>query len=96
MKTRTPSSSHLAQEGIKVWNGQFLAGDAAGDAEPAEAELLHGVFDLFGGQVGVLQSGGREGDEAVGVGGAELHQRLVLKSSSARRPHREERDGGWG
>ena len=36
------------------------------------------MFDLLRGEVGMLQRGGREGDEAVGIGGAELDQRLVL------------------
>ena len=47
--------------------GQFLAGDAAADADAAEAELLDRVFDLLRGEVGMLQRRGREGDEAVGL-----------------------------
>ena len=58
--------------------GEFLAGDAAGDADAAEAECFDGVFNLLRGEIGVLQGGGGEGDEAVGVGGAEFHQRFVL------------------
>ncbi len=78
MKTSTPSSSHLAQNGWNFGIGQLLAGDAAADADAAEAELLHRMLDLLGGEIGMLQRGGREGDEAVGIGGAELDQRLVL------------------
>jgi hypothetical protein len=58
--------------------GQFLAGDAAADADAAEAELLDRVFDLFRGKIRMLQCRRREADEAVGVGRAELDQSLVL------------------
>ena len=68
----------LRPEGMEARVGQLLAGDAAADADAAEAELLDRVLDLLGGQLGMLQRGGREGDEAVGIGGAELDQRLVL------------------
>ena len=78
MKTSTPSSSHLAQKGWNFGSASSSAGDAAADADPLEAELLHGVLDLLGRQLGMLQGGRGEGDEAVGVGGAELDQRLVL------------------
>ena len=58
--------------------GEFLAGDAAADADAAKAEVLDRVFDLFRGEFGMLQRRRREGDEALGVGGAEFDQRLVL------------------
>ncbi len=58
--------------------GQLLARDAAADADAAEAELLHGIFDLLGRKIGMLQRRRGEGDETVGIGGAELDQRLVL------------------
>ena len=45
---------------------------------PRKPSCLHRVFDLLGGEFGILQRGGGEGDEAIGVGGAELHQCLVL------------------
>ena len=78
MNTRTPSSSHLAQKGWNFGSAELLAGDAAADADAAEAELLHRMLDLLGGELGMLQGRRREGDEAVGAGGAELDQRLVL------------------
>jgi len=58
--------------------GEVLAGDTAGDADAAEAHVLDRVLDLLRGKVGELQRGGREGDEAVLVAGAELDQRFVL------------------
>ena len=62
----------LGPEGVEAGVGQFLAGDAAADADAAEAERLDRVFDLLGCQLGMLQRRGREGDEAVGAGGAEF------------------------
>ncbi len=68
----------LGPEGMEPGIGQFIAGHAAPDADAAEAELPDGVFDLFRGEVGVLQRGRSESDEAVGIGGAELGKRFVL------------------
>ena len=68
----------MAQNGWNFGIGEFLAGDAAADADAAEAELLDRVLDLLRGEIGILQGGGRERDEAIRVGGAELDQRLVL------------------
>ena len=42
--------------------------------DAAKAELLHRIFDLLGGQIGVLQRGGGERLEAVGAGDR-LHSR---------------------
>jgi hypothetical protein len=58
--------------------GHILAGDAAGNADAAEAELFDRVLDLLGGKVGMLQRGGGEGDEAVRIAGAEFGEGLVL------------------
>ena len=68
----------LRPERMESGIGQFLAGHAAAHADAAEAELLHSVLDLLGGELGMLQRGGREGDETVGIGRAEFDQRLVL------------------
>lgn len=65
-------------ERMEAGIGEFLAGDAAGDADAAKTECFDGVFNLLRGEIGVLQGGGGEGDEAVGVGGAEFHQCFVL------------------
>src|SRR5258707_14939255 len=54
----------LGPERMKSGIGQFLAGDAAADADTAKAELLDRVFDLFRGEIRMLQGSGREGDEA--------------------------------
>jgi hypothetical protein len=68
----------LGPERMEPGIRQLLAGDAAADADATEAQLLDGILDLLGGKLGMLQGGGREGHETVGVGGAELDQRLVL------------------
>ena len=86
----------LRPERMEFGIGQFLAGDAAGDADAAEAERLDRVFDLLRGEIGILQRRGREGDEAVGAGGAELHQRLVLHLDQLRPPRRARRDTSTG
>jgi len=69
----------LGPERMEPRVGQVLAGDAPADADPAEAEPLDRIFDLFRGEFGVLQGCCREGDETVGAGRAEFHQRLVLQ-----------------
>ena len=70
----------LGPERIELRIGQLEAGDAAADADAAEAELLHRMLDLLGGQLGMLQRRRGEADEAVGLLGAELDQRLVLEA----------------
>ena len=69
----------LRPERIELRIGQLEAGDAAADADAAEAELLHRMLDLLGRQFGMLQRRRGEGHEAVGLLGAELDQRLVLQ-----------------
>ena len=68
----------LGPERMEPRIGQLLVADAAADTDAAEAELLDGVLDLLGGELGMLQGRRREGDEAVGIGGTELDQGLVL------------------
>src|SRR5439155_47531 len=52
--------------------------DAAADAGAAQPVLLHAVLELLGGQIGILQRHRREGDEAVGMGGAGLAELRIL------------------
>jgi hypothetical protein len=59
-------------ERVEFGIGQILAGNAAGNADAAEAELFDRVLDLLGGEVGELQCGGREGDETVRLRRADL------------------------
>ena len=73
-----PELLALRPERVEFRIGEVLAGDAAGDADAAEAEILDRMLDLLGGEIGVLQRRRREGDEAVGMAGAELDQLLVL------------------
>ena len=86
----------MAQNGWNLGIGELLAGDAAADADAAEAELLHRVFELLGGEVGMLQRHRGEGDEAVGAGGAELRQRLVLDLDQLGRRVARRRDTSTG
>ena len=81
----------LRPERVEFRVGQFLAGDAAGDADAAEAEVLDRVLELLGGEVGILQRRRRKGDEAVGMAGAELDQRFVLDADQLGRRHRARR-----
>src|SRR5207302_5174561 len=60
--------------------GQFLAGNAAGNPDAAEAEVLDRMLDLLRGEVGMLDGSGRKGDKAVGMTGTELRQRLVVEA----------------
>ena len=78
MKTSTPNSSHFAQNGWNFGFAEFLAGDAAGNADAAKPEFLDRVLDLLRSEVGKLQRRRREADEAIGMTGTELDQRLVL------------------
>src|SRR5215475_8959430 len=73
-----PQLFALGPERVEFRVGEILAGDAAGHADAAEAERLDRLFDLFGGQVGILQCRGRKGDEPIRLRGAELDQGLVL------------------
>src|SRR5256885_9357070 len=58
-------------ERVEFGIGEFLTGDAAAHANAAEAEGLDRVFDLFRGEIGMLQCPVPESAEAVGVAGAE-------------------------
>src|SRR5438477_2768578 len=62
----------LGPERVEFGVGQFLAGDAAGNPDAAEAEVLDRMLDLLRGEVGMLDGSGRKGDKAVGMTGAEL------------------------
>lgn len=58
--------------------GEVLAGHAAANADTAEAKRLDRLLDLVGGEVGILQCGGRKGDEPIWLRGTELDEGLVL------------------
>jgi hypothetical protein len=51
----------------------------AADGHPAEPQTLHAVFELLGGEVGMLQSHRRHRNEAIGMCGHPLGQPLVLR-----------------
>ena len=80
MNTRTPSSSHFAQIGWNFGSAQFLAVDMGADRHAAQPELLHAVFELLDGKIGMLHGGGREGDKAVRMRRAQFGELLVLQS----------------
>ena len=75
----------LLPERVELGIGEFLASHAAAHTDAAEAELLHGMFDLLCSKVGVLQGGRRIGNETFGIGSTELDQRLVLDPDQLRR-----------
>src|SRR5215510_898907 len=68
----------LRPERVEFWVRQFLAGNAAGNADAAKPEFLDRVLDLLRSEVGKLQRRRREADETIGMTGTELDQRLVL------------------
>src|SRR6201997_38182 len=68
----------LSPERVELWVRQFLAGNAAGNADPAKPEFLDRVLDLLRSEVRKLQRRRREADETIGMTGTELDQRLVL------------------
>src|SRR5207247_2337812 len=79
----------LGPERIELRIADLLAVDAAADAGAAQPVLLHAVLELLGGQIGILQRHRREGDEAVGMGGAGLSPRPrggAAARGRARRP----------
>ena len=59
--------------------GELGALDAAADQGAAQAERLHRVLQLPGGELGMLQGDARQRREAVGVAGDHLGQCLVLQ-----------------
>ena len=54
----------LLPERIELGGGDLLALDAAADGSADQAELLHAVLELLGGEVGKLQRHRRVADEA--------------------------------
>ena len=69
----------LRPHGVKLRVGELEALDAAADRDAAQAELLDALFELLDRQIRVLQRHGGEGDEAIGLGRAQLRQLLVLQ-----------------
>ncbi len=65
-------------ERVEFRVGEILPGDAARNADAAEAERLDCLLDLFSCEVGILQCRGRKGDEPILLRRAELCQGLVL------------------
>src|SRR5436190_6509604 len=69
----------LGPERVELRIADLHAVDAAADPGAAQPVLLHALLELLGGEVGVLQRHRREGDEALGIGGARLRELLVLE-----------------
>ena len=69
----------MAHTGWNFGIGEFHAGDLAADCGALQPLLLHRGLELLHGEVGRLQGERGEGGEAVGLGGAELSQLLVLQ-----------------
>ena len=78
MKTSTAQFLALGPERVEFRVRQFLAGNAAGNADAAKPEFLDRVLDLLRSEVRKLQRRRREADETIGMTGTELDQRLVL------------------
>ena len=68
----------LAPERMELRIGELVARAARAHRRAAKSELLHGVFELFGGEVRKLKRDRSERDDAVGVRGAVLHEPLVV------------------
>src|SRR5207244_2552208 len=56
----------LRPERVEFWVRQFLAGNAAGNADAAKPEFLDRVLDLLRSEVRKLQRRRREADETIG------------------------------
>jgi hypothetical protein len=78
MNTSTPKLFAFLPERVEFWIGEVFAGDAAGHADAAEAEFLHGVLNLLRGEVWELQGRGRKATKRSGCDDAEFDQALVL------------------
>src|SRR6516225_4273958 len=75
----------LCPDGMEFRIGKLLARDAAADGGSAQAELLHGVFELLRGEVGILQGERSKGGEALRLRRAQLGELLVLQLDDRRR-----------
>ena len=69
----------MAHTGWNLGSENSDAGDHAADRGALQALLLHRGLELLHREVGRLQGERGEGGEAVGLGGAELGQLLVLQ-----------------
>ncbi len=68
----------LRPDRMKLRIGELDAVDAPADRDTAQTELLDAVLDLLDREIGVLQRHRGEGDETIGLGGAQLRELLVL------------------
>jgi hypothetical protein len=79
MKINTPSCSALGPERAEFRVRQFRAIDAAADQGTAHGEPLDRVFELLGGEIGMLQRHRGQPDKAVGICRANLGEPFVLQ-----------------
>ena len=75
----------LGPEGVELRVAQLEALDTAAEAGAAQAVALDALLELLGGEVRMLERHAREGDEPVGLGRADLGERLVLDADQLRR-----------
>jgi hypothetical protein len=75
----------LGPEGVKRRIAQLATLDAPAEAGPAQAVPFDALLELLGGEVRMLQGHARERDEPIGLGRADLGQRLVLDPDELRR-----------
>ena len=68
----------LGPDRMKCRIGELAALDVAADGDPAQSERLDALFELPDGEIRVLQRDRREGDETIGLGGAQLRELFVL------------------
>jgi hypothetical protein len=68
----------LGPERVKLRIADLVAGHVAADGGAAQAVLLDAFFELFSGELGMLQGDRRERDEAVGIRRARFGELLVL------------------
>src|SRR5205823_14636246 len=71
-------------EGMELRVRQLRAVHAAADAGAAQAELPDAVLELLYGEIRELQRDRSEGDEALGLGGADLGQLFILDADQLR------------
>ena len=85
MKSMTPSSSAFAQNGSNLRSESSLALDAAADGGPAQPELSHGLIELIGGEIRVLQRQRRHSHETVWILRDRGSDLFILHGDSASR-----------
>jgi hypothetical protein len=83
MNTSAPSCARLGPERIVLRKREILAVDVPADRHAFQTKTVHAVFELFAGEVRMLQRHRRHRHETIGVGSHPLREALVLGQHNA-------------